>query len=189
MPLLTTQSARGYGFTSFIAAGPNDYESIATFEVTSGTQPFAEFTAIPTTYKHLQLRVYYKGTQVQNPYVQLGTGGTLDTATNYWWHHFWTSGVGANNSNNAQSNFMYYGYNANSAYPAACIIDLIDYTNTDTFKVMKSLSGSDNVGSSGEVTMFTGHWRNKGVIERIRLTPGGGSWDTTSHFALYGIKG
>jgi len=58
MPLITTlagASARGYG--GLVTFGvPNSYESIASVTVGSGGAANVEFTSIPATYTHLQIR-------------------------------------------------------------------------------------------------------------------------------------
>lgn len=189
MPILQSfagASARGFGFSA--ASPTGDFNSIATFTVASGTQPYAEFTSIPTTYKHLQIRFYSKATTTNNPLIQFGSSGALDTtSSNYYWHHFWTSGSGANNSNGGNSTSL-FAYNSTSTYPCSGVIDLLDYTNS-TKKVFKSIFGIDNTGGVAEVGMFNGNWAGTGVVDTIRISPGVGSWDTTTRFALYGIKG
>lgn len=192
-PILETigsGSAEGYGLFSN-SADPGAFFALATFNVTSGTQPYVDFTNIPQNYTHLQIRAYTKATQVNNPQMRFGTAGSLDEGSNYSWHHWWGTGSGSANSNGgANQSFMYVSYNANTTQPAGFYIDIFDYTSTTKHKMMRSMTASDNNSSSGsEVAIFTGAWRNTGALNTIRILPGGGSWNTGTHIALYGIKG
>ena len=67
------------------------YESIATVSVGSGGAANAEFTSIPSTYTHLQIRCIarYAGTAYNN---LLGAFNGDTTYTNYRWHYLTTDG-------------------------------------------------------------------------------------------------
>lgn len=166
----------------------DDWVPIATAQVTSGTQPYLDFTNIPQTYKHLQIRMYSKGDSGQNPFIRFGAGGSLDSAANYSWHHWWTTGnATVSSNNNPSASFIHIGYNVNSTYPAYNILDILDY-NSSNYKHLSARHGCDIVGVGGEVGMFTGHWRSNSAIDTIRIVHGG-NFTAGTHIALYGLKG
>ena len=161
---------------------------IATAQITSGSQPYLDFTNIPQTYKHLQIRMYYKGDSVQNPFIRFGNGGTIDTGGNYSWHHWWTTGnATVSSNNNPSASFIHTGYQANTSYPAYSTMDILDYNSSD-YKHIRINMGADIVGVGGEIGMFTGHWRSNSAIDTIRIVHGG-NFTAGTHIALYGLKG
>jgi hypothetical protein len=70
---------------------------------------------------------------------------------------------------------------------AVYIIDILDYASTSKAKTARVFSGRDQKGS-GEVELRSGLWTSTAAINRIDIVIGG-SFTTTSTFALYGIKG
>ena len=68
------------------------------------------------------------------------------------------------------------------------IIDILDYKDTNKYKTLRGLGGNDANGS-GYVSFNSGSWRSTSAITSIKLYPDTGSFNTYSHFALYGIKG
>jgi len=74
------------------AAAAGDFESIATVTVGSGGASYAEFTSIPSTYTHLQIRTMARGTRAD-----VGDGLILqfngDTASNYSSHYLYANGA------------------------------------------------------------------------------------------------
>lgn len=165
---------------------PSDYESIATVTVGSGGSAFVEFTSIPSTYTHLQIRATVLQTNADNFYAQFNN----DTASNYSWHQLTGDGASAGVAAGTTTTFMFVG-NVNSpttSYTAASIIDILDYANTNKFKTVRTLHGSDANGS-GLVALRSGNWRSTSAVTSVKLTPSAGTFKQYSHFALYGIKG
>ena len=191
-PILETigsGAASVYGLSSF-TADPGAVFALASLNVTSGTQPFAEFTNIPQNYKHLQVRAFTKATQVNNPAMRFGAAGSLDSGSNYSWHHWWGNGSVASSNGGGDQTFMYVSYNSNTASTTGFYIDIFDYASTSKFKHMRSMTGScNNSSTGGEAGMFNGAWRNTAAINTLRIYPGSGAWDTGTIIALYGIKG
>jgi hypothetical protein len=70
----------------------------------------------------------------------------------------------------------------------AFIIDLLDYSNTNKFKTMRSLNGFDENGA-GQIFLTSGLYRKTNAISEIRLFPSSGTFAEYSSFALYGITG
>jgi len=168
----------------------NSYESIATVTVTGSSTDTISFTSIPSTYKHLQLRI----TQQTSAYdVWHIIGFNNDTTyTNYWNHRMFGVGSGAVETQAYNNQYVYYeavsGHSTTSM--AGQIIDILDYTNTTKNKVVRHLSGHDNNGT-GFIWFGSVVWNSTSTINRLDYgIPGSGkTYAANSSFALYGIKG
>lgn len=149
------------------------------------------FSNIPSTYTHLQLRIFMRSSVAD-------TGGNLfmrfngDSGTNYSWHYVEGSGGSASSGNASSQNAMLQGRmngstaNANSF--GVAIIDILDYANTNKFKTTRSLTGTDRVGN-GVVRIDSGNWRNTNAITSITVYPSdSGNFVQYSQVALYGVK-
>ncbi len=163
------------------------YDSIATITVGSGGTASVTFSSIPSTYKHLQIRLIAQSNQSSTSGVMQLNG---DTASNYSNHYL--SGDGATASaGSLLSSFMYSNYipsSSNTNVFGAGVIDILDYADTNKYKTFRSLSGADLNGSGG-IALYSGSWRNTAAITSITLTRGVGLMSQYSSFALYGIKG
>jgi hypothetical protein len=168
-----------------------DFESIAT--ITAGsTVSSIEFTSIPSTYTHLQIRGIVRTTNVgQADEVQIQFNS--DTATNYSTHQLAGSGSSATSSAAANNSFMYGVYTTGAAATAntfgSIVMDILDYKDTNKFKTMRNISGFDQNTSVGYVLMRSGNWRSTSAVTSIKLFGGASNIAQYSSFALYGIKG
>lgn len=173
------------------------FESIATISL-SGSQSSIEFTSIPTTYKHLQIRGIAHGTTTANTdaYIQVGPSSAIQT-TGYSWHNIY--GVGGGTAGSATqggsgANYMLgawdFGTTTNSPNIfSAMILDILDYSSTTKTKTMHSFAGVDRNGS-GIVGSYSGFWYDAtDAIGRIKIYLSSGSFSQYTHFALYGVKG
>jgi hypothetical protein len=176
----------------FLSAVAGDYESIATTTVGSGGQTPITFSAIPGTYKHLQLRIMgrdARGVTLNNVYARFNG----DTAANYSIHNLIGNGSSAVSENFLSETGMIVALNAGNSATAnifgVSIVDILDYAVTDKYKTVRSLTGCDQNGS-GSVRLWSGNWRSLSAITSITLysdaTP---NQSQHSSFALYGIKG
>ena len=139
------------------------------------------FSSIPATYTHLQIRCLHQNASSSNLAIRLNG----DNTGNYAWHQFYGDGATAGASAYTQDP---YGLGAYLYGNWGCsIIDLLDYANTNKFKTVRHLGGTDSNGA-GYVGMQTNLWRSTSAINNIVLLPTGGSFMQYSHFALYGIK-
>ena len=157
----------------------SNYESIQTITVGAGGTANVEFTSIPSTYKHLQVRV------------SVSDGGSLvqlnsDTGTNYKRHYLYADGTAGYAGSGGATNGLSFLSFGNSSSFAANIIDILDYTNTNKYKTLRNLSGVDYSGS-GELFIVSGLWLSTSVITSIKFS--GNTIGQGSTFALYGIKG
>jgi len=189
---ITLPSARG----AFVPAN-EPYQSIATTTVSSPVATVT-FSSIPATFTHLQLRVVSKTTDTAvgedstNLYFNADT-----TYTNYRSH--WIRGNGTSIS---ASTIQASGYNiyagiiptsgsGQTGYFGASVIDILDYTNTNKFKTVRTFNGDNMMNVSYNfIGFYTSLWKSTAAITDITFTvPGGTNYAQYSKFALYGIKG
>lgn len=164
-------------FASQGRVAANSYESIAT-ATPSGVSSFS-FTSIPSTYKHLQVRGLVFTSAATNPEYSFNGSGS-----GYNGHHLFGNGSSA--FSNA---YFAYNYNPSASYPSVFIMDILDYTNTNKYKVTRTLAGCDTNGGTSEIALWSGLWQNTAAINQITFTGAGANYASGSHFALYGIKG
>jgi hypothetical protein len=166
----------------------SSYESIATTTVGAGGVSSITFSSIPATYQHLQIRAIYQDTSAsgfQNQFFRFNG----DSATNYDWHYIFGDGasVTVNASLSASSIFGGQIVNSNNSNFGTSIIDILDYKDTNKYKVTRGLYGNDQNGS-GRMQMVSGLWRSTSAISSIVFTTSA-NFAQYSSFALYGIKG
>jgi len=190
------------GMLSGAVAG-TDYESIQTINVGSGGSATVEFTSIPSTYTHLQIRLFAqsnRGTYNLDDFSFWVGNGSVDTGANYSDHQLssdFTGGttvqVGADVNSTIVNNAGALATVTGGQF-AGGIIDFLDYANTNKNKTFRILSGMDTNGTgvggyTGFVRFASGAWRSNSAITNIKLRPNSGSAFTQySSFALYGIK-
>jgi hypothetical protein len=115
-----------------------------------------------------------------------------DTASNYSQHQLAGSGSAASAEGFSSQSSMYTGL-----YPAAsstanifgtAIIDILDYKDTNKYKTIRTLSGSD-LNGSGYIVLRSGSWRSTSAVTSIQLPIGAGNYAVGSVFELFGIRG
>jgi len=166
-------------------AAAGDFESIATVSVGGGGAANVEFTSIPATYTHLQIRGIGRITSgAQIGYLQVN-GDT--TATNYYVHAL--EGDGASAYAYAVNSYpRFTSLPSNTSIFGVTVLDLLDYVNTNKYKTFRALGGADKNGS-GEITLYSGLWKNTDAVSSIKLIPNSGAtFAEHSTYALYGIK-
>ena len=185
MPILGIIASQNYPRVT------NSYESIATVTVGSGGSATVTFSSIPATYTHLQIRSISRGTYAgSNTPVRFQVNS--DTGFNYATH--WITGNGSSASSGAGVSVEYLHSFRQPADTAISntfgtgITDLLDYTSTNKYKTVRSLSGYD-VNGGGELHLYSGVWMNTNAITSITMFPNVGNFAQYSSFALYGIKG
>jgi len=174
----------------------NSYESIQTVTLT-GTQATIDFNSIPNTFKHLQIRYIARNSAANTDGYQAIQFNGDSTNGNYYFYHF-LEGVGTNPVIGAAGGTnagILAGRNSGASASAnvfgAGVIDILDYTNTNKYKVVRALAGSDNNGSGNVIDLSSGFWFNTNAVTSIKLLAGLGGYSFVSGttFALYGIKG
>jgi hypothetical protein len=187
-------AASAYGFTSAVA-GPGDYESIATTTLSSN-QATVTLSSIPTTYKHLQIRLT---TITNRPTYGINAIGmdsfSGDTASNYSGHLLEGDGSTAYASGSANSTGFNIGQTGTGVVGnfGVTIIDILDYANTNKYKTVRALSGTDCnglvSGYGGCVGLYSGNWRSTSAVTSLRFyLANSANFTQYSSFALYGVK-
>ena len=159
------------------------YDALATVTVPSGGTASIEFAGIPTGYKHLQIRGFFRTSSTAENKIEMNG---ITTITSYYRHYLQGSGASAGaGADNTNSMAGYYQTNANIF--GTHIIDILDYANTSKIKVVRTLWGFDANGS-GYVGLSSGANNSTSAINSISLVPTAGSYTEYSSFALYGVK-
>jgi hypothetical protein len=171
------------------------FVSIATVTVGSGGQAAADFTNIPSVYKHLQIRITGRSTSTGNrtaTFLQFNG----DTASNYRWHGLAASGatVSGEEAGSAVAALRLGSSNlpmsdAGSSIFGVSVADILDYTNTNKNKVTRALAGQDQNNTNGRISFVSGLWLNTASVTSIKVYPEGANWAEYSSIALYGIQG
>jgi hypothetical protein len=169
-----------------------DYESIATATVGSGGAANIEFTSIPSTFQHLQLRGIIRGDR-SDTVSFIKVQANSDTANNYANH-----GILGNGSSASVYAITTTDHAVRAEIPAASATasifaglycDILDYQNTNKNKTFRALTGNDRNGA-GQVRFLSGVWLNTSAITSLKIIDGNGNnFVQHSSFALYGIKG
>ena len=174
-------------------AGNSAYDPAATFLIQrvagTGSSGTITFSNIPSTYKHLQIRMMANDGGNNN----IGIRFNGDSATNYASHILEGSGTAASASGLTSVNRALYVGQATSVANiyGVSIVDVLDYGSTTKNKTVRSFVGwdSNNGGDGGTVRLSSGLWLSTAAVTSISLVDLAGSFNTTSTFALYGFTG
>ena len=169
---------------------PSSYESIATVTLGSPNSTIT-FSSIPSTYKHLQIRVLAKSSNASD-YSSFTFTANGDTGSNYAWHYIFGDGSSAAAGGASGESFIreinFTGGTSLTNIFFGAVIDVLDYSSTSKNKTFRMLGGSDGNGS-GNIHLGSGVWLNTSAISTLTFTPSGGSnFTANTQFALYGIK-
>ena len=174
-----------------VGAGPSgDFQSIATTTVGAGGQTTITFSSIPSTYKHLQLRLFGRATGSSDYATQYAVFNS-DTGSNYAYHQLFAEGASFTSSASTSTSFialqLFAGGLSSANIFGGIIVDILDYADTNKFKTVRQLGGVDRSGS-GYIILNSGLWRSTSAISSISMGTDG-NFAQYTHAALYGIKG
>jgi hypothetical protein len=170
----------------------NSYSSIATVTVGAGGAANVEFTSIPSTYTHLQVRATLRSNRSATDDSILWRVNA-DSGSNYTIHSLIGNGSAASADAGASLTYGYY-FNPPAASATADIfgvgiIDILDYADTNKFKTFRTLHGSDRNGA-GNIQLTSSLWRSTSAITSIKFeSQNAANISQYSSFALFGIKG
>jgi hypothetical protein len=181
------------------------YDALATVTLSASAVSIT-FAGIPSGYKHLQMRGIlqsnYSPYGVDDAYITFNG----DSSAVYSWHYIRGDGSSASASAGSSATSINWGLGSavgtitgngtDGGTYAASITDILDYSNQNKFKTLRTLSGNDfnGVGYAGQapgrITLNSGLWRNSdAAINSITVLCGGGrSFTQHSQLALYGVK-
>jgi hypothetical protein len=175
-------------------SGSGSFESIATVTGT-GSSDTITFSSIPSTYKHLQLRILAKnsgGTSTSPIYLRFNGDSTT---LNYAYHELYGNGTSAVASGATDTNLYLGSFSVNTTgltdIYGAGIVDIHDYASTSKYKTVRSIAGANanTTSTSFRLNLNSGLWQSTSAINSISVINLGGSYSTSSTIALFGIKG
>jgi hypothetical protein len=166
----------------------SDYELIGTAFGT-GSSPTIEFTSIPQSFKHLQVRWTARATSTSRTQLLKLNGATTGYA-----HH----GVYANSSNVLSEQYvsqtsiaLFSGISSSSSGSGQIglgIMDILDYSSTTKNTTTRTLYGL-STDNPVYIALHSGLFSNTQAITSIALTMAAGNFASISRFSLYGLKG
>jgi hypothetical protein len=140
-----------------------------------------EFTNIPQTYTHLQIRGIMKSTSTATQVA----GYFNNTTPTVWWHELYGDGSTAG-SVAVNGSYLGFSYCTQNDF-SAMVLDVLDYRNTNKNKTVRSLTGYDANGS-GYMFFRSGLWTNTAAISSVKIsTLGANNFAVGTQFALYGV--
>ena len=168
---------------------PSNFYSIATYTVTSGGTSSVTFSSIPSGYTHLQLRYIAKNSSTDTSTKLFYNNDTSSTA---YWHVLYGDGGSALTAGYSATGNLFGNVPSSTGITnsfGSGIVDLLDYSNPNKYKTLRSFGGYHNNGSAAaQVQSYSGLWEHTNAISTLTLSPGAGNFQEYSSFALYGVK-
>lgn len=160
------------------------YDSISTVTVGPGGASSIAFSSIPSTYTHLQIR----GITANSVSGDASSGVLISlnsdtTAGNYKSHALYGDG----SSVTASSSTRTLGLSGSTTRYNSYVIDILDYKNTNKYKIVRSFSGFDGNGY-GFIWLGSVLWMNTNAVTAITLAPDANNFLQYSQIGLYGVK-
>lgn len=164
------------------------FESIAT--ATGSGVSTVTFSSIPSTYQHLQLRIFSMNPDAGGLRIRLNS----DATSNYTFHELRGDGTSATASGAATGSYSGFAVawtSTSTTHGIGVILDLHDYKSTTKNKTARLFCGHDqNAGSTnGFVSLNSGVWLNTSAVTSITILNTAGNYGSGTSIALYGIKG
>ena len=172
-------------------AATGAYELISTL-TGSGNPTSFTFSSIPSTYKHLQLRVVARNSSgnagTQQTALRLNSDSTTSYANHYLWGRSSTVQTGFNNATSIDT-YSYPDNLATANIYATSIIDILDYTASTKNKTVKTMTGTTET-SLPTIAFMSGLWPSTAAITSVTwLSLNARTFETATRVSLYGIKG
>jgi hypothetical protein len=150
-------------------------------------------SSIPSTFTHLQLKVTARNSASTNQNVWVSFNGDFGS-TSYAWHRLTGDGTSASSSAGTGQNVILVGYVLGTAVATqvygSAIVDILDYTNTNKNKVVRSIYGvnnNDSTQTNQQVGIFSGVWLSTAAINKIDFGIIGDNLGAGTRIDLYGI--
>ena len=159
-----------------------------------------EFTGIPQTYQHLQLRISSRGIAAADTVevgIRLGSLApeVLDTGNSYYSVEMRGYATTENGSLNGAQSYIKCSFSSASNIDAAGygsgMVNILDYTNTDKQHTIL-VTGGQPINATGYSWLSTvgGLWNGEGAIDKISI--GGASFTGTlvrgTVISIYGVN-
>jgi len=155
----------------------------------TGSSGVIDFTSIPATYKHLQIRYTAKNSSSAT---QMNITMNGITSGVYIRHSLLGNGsaVSATASSTSQTAIQLVESMSNSGEANtvnAGVIYILDYSSTSKNKTIRALYGmADNIN---RIYLSSGLYNQTTAVSSLTLTASANNFAALSRFSLYGIKG
>jgi len=172
-----------------------DFVQIASAVVDSSGTPQIAFTNIPQNFTHLQLRTSSRDTNTSTGTPSLGIRFNGDTSASYNYHVFYGTGISSTATGSGATGYTYsyalngtYDGNTASVY-CANIVDFIDYSSSNKYKVTRTLTGIDynTTSYSSYINFISTSWNNTAPISSM-VIQSSTLHKQYSRFDLYGVR-
>ena len=192
-------SASSAASNSVTPANPASYESIAS-AVGNSSAATITFSSIPSTFKHLQLRMTLKNNDTTGSAGPIWIRFNGDTGSNYAWHYLVGDGgsVSAAGQSSTTSFVSQSGLRPDSYVGSGfenmvgvAILDIHDYASTTKYKTARMFAGLDtNAIGAASIGIDSGLWMSTSAIDSISIITASSNnkWTSLAQFSLYGIK-
>lgn len=162
---------------------PSTYTPIATTTLSSGATSVT-FSSIASTYTDLVLIIQAKATSGSQNTMSLQFNS--DTATNYSRTSIQGNGTSATSTRGSNESMFYFAYDAgaDNTFAGNYIINIMNYSNTTTYKTVLARSNNANTATQSRV----GLWRSTSAVNAIKVLGDSLTYDVGSTFTLYGVK-
>jgi hypothetical protein len=173
------------------------YDALSTVTVPSGGVASVTFAAIPTGYKHLQLRWIARTNRAatNGDFMVMRFNGISTSASYYGQHTLYGNGTSAVAGADGTHTGIYIERTSSANMTANIfgvgIIDILDYQDTNKNKVIRAFAGLEaNSGdTTSNVRLASGMLLSAPAITSISFIPGvGTSFAEHSQLTLYGVK-
>lgn len=183
----------GLGFWATAGAGggasAGSYELISTIYGDNSASTIT-FSSIPSTYKHLQMRIVTRGTRsFTSDQVTYGFNGDV-SGSSYSEHRLFANGSSVNAEYNTSRPSLRIedtpAASQTSGIHSAYILDILDYASTTKNKTVRNMQGAIY---APRLWLTSGAWYSTAAITSIGFTILTAPFTNTTRFSLYGIKG
>lgn len=175
------------------AYAPAAFESIATTTLSSSTG-WINFSSIPQTYKHLQVRIMGRCLQGGSAQSDISCVLNNDQTSSYAFHRVRGNTATADAAGAASTAYANIGFVPTNGYTSnifgVLIVDIHNYTSSTQYKTIRAQGGfeADGSGISG---LYSGLWSKTNAITDLSFSNQNNAydWTTGTVISLYGIKG
>lgn len=193
---LTTGNITLAGAKSAFDVGPyGAFEPLAVVTVGSGGASSVEFSGIPSTYSHLQVRVTAQTSRSTYGNDSLSMRMNNDATAYYSYHGITGDGSGTSSFGSSSQTSIYLGYKLGTTTSGAFgifIINILNYSDISTNTTVSNLAGVDIAGTiagyGGEVELSSGGWYSTNQVKSLTFIPANANFTENSKFSLYGVK-
>jgi hypothetical protein len=166
------------------------FEQIAS-AVGTGSANTITFSSIPSTYKHLQIRVSARST-FANSSIENADITVNGLTSGYTYHYINSDGGSVFTFGQASQAKWQYALaipqnNQTSGIHSSATLDILDYADTNRFKTFRGYLGY--YAATRTIQLNSGSISTTSAITSISFALPQGNWTTSSRFSLYGIKG